>query len=117
MRIEISSGNPAATGILWGVAQQTSIRSVEIHAGPGAIGLDIGGIDGYAAYSKKETKPGRHTHGGGGTIEDVTILGGQVGMRVSCSQYTMRMLHVSGASVAGISLYTSTWAVQFVAIV
>ena len=112
--IEIGSGNFAATGILWGVAQQTSIRSVEIHAGSAAIGLDIGGTDGYSAYIKKESHPGRHTHGGGGAIEDIAVYGGKIGMRVTCSQWTMRALHLSGASVAGISLHDSTTTIQFV---
>lgn len=114
LRIEIGSGNFAASGILWGVAQQTSIRAVEIHTGSGTIGLDIGGVDGYAAYSRKEFRPGHHTHGGGGTLEDITVYGGKIGLRVTCSQWTIRALHLSGASVAGIQLYKTTTSVQFV---
>ena len=41
LRIEIGSGNEAATGILWGVAQQTSIRDVTVEAGPAAIAIDV----------------------------------------------------------------------------
>ena len=71
LRIEIGPGNEAASGILWGVAQQTDIRNVHVDAGDAAIGIDVSGTSGYAKYP-----PGSHRGaGGGGTIEDVTIVG------------------------------------------
>ena len=108
LRIEIGSGNEAATGILWGVAQQTSIRDVTVEAGPAAIGIDVSGQSGYAAYQHKS-----HSIGGGGTIEDVVITGGDVGMQIASSQWAMRGLTLSGAKSAGIKC-TGNWALQLV---
>lgn len=77
--IVVGPGNDGAVGILWDVAQQTSIRAVTIDMRlSGAIGIDEGGT-GYAATVSTGA-------GGGGTIEDVTILGGVVGLRVDASQ-------------------------------
>eukprot|EP01043_Picozoa_sp_COSAG02_P039898 COSAG02_NODE_3185_length_7214_cov_31.354181_6_plen_338_part_01 len=108
IHVEIGSGNEAATGILWGVAQQTSIRNVKVDAGPAAIGIDVSGASGYTAYQHK-----RHSIGGGGTIEDIEITGGDVGLRIASSQWTMRGLTLAGAKSAGIQC-TDNWAVQFV---
>lgn len=52
--------------------------------------------------------------GGGGTIEDVVIRGGRIGMRASGSQWTMRSVHITGASDAGLVLaHGGTWAFAF----
>jgi hypothetical protein len=42
LNIKISPGNSGATGVIWRVAQQTSIRNLTIDAKEGAVGLDIG---------------------------------------------------------------------------
>ena len=77
--VVVEAGNAGAVGILWDVAQQTSIRGVTVDLrASGAIGIDEGG-DGYAAAPNLKI-------GGGGTIEDVTILGGSIGLRVDASQ-------------------------------
>jgi hypothetical protein len=39
VRVEVGPGNPGAVGLVWNVAQQTTIRDVSIDAGSGAIGL------------------------------------------------------------------------------
>eukprot|EP01050_Picozoa_sp_SAG11_P028159 SAG11_NODE_7421_length_1147_cov_0.992366_1_plen_282_part_10 len=75
LRLDIGAGNNAATGIMWGVAQQTTIRDTIIQAGPAAVGLDISGKSNYA-----KTGPAGVGVGGGGTIEDVTVIGGEVGL-------------------------------------
>jgi hypothetical protein len=78
--IVVGAGNGGAVGILWDVAQQTSLRRITVDlTASGAIGVDEGG-DGYAAA------PGGLEAGGGGTVEDVLILGGQIGLRVDSSQ-------------------------------
>ena len=108
LRVEIGAGNTAATGILWGVAQQTSIRRVVVDAGPAAIGIDVSGQSGYAAYKGKS-----HSIGGGGTIEDVVVNGADVGMKVASSQWAMRGITLRGAASVGLSC-GGNWAVQFV---
>ena len=60
LRVEVGAGNVAATGILWGIAQQTTIRNTVIEAGPAAVGLDVSG---RSHYTKK---PGGVGYGGGG---------------------------------------------------
>ncbi len=78
--IVVGSGNDGAVGILWDVAQQTSLRRITIDlTASGSIGIDEGG-NGYAAAPS-----GLHA-GGGGTIEDVTVVGGQIGLRIDASQ-------------------------------
>ena len=87
--IVVRPGNAGAVGILWDVAQQTSIRAVTIDIRlSGAIGIDEGGT-GYAATASTGA-------GGGGTVEDVTILGGVIGLRVDASQ--VRRAGVGNAS-------------------
>lgn len=68
----------------------------------------MSGASGYAAYQHKG-----HSIGGGGTIEDVEIIGGNIGMRVASSQWAMRGLTLVGARSSGIQC-TGNWAVQFV---
>jgi hypothetical protein len=77
--IVVGAGNDGAVGIFWDVAQQTSVRSVTIDLRQsGAIGIDEGG-SGYVATPSTGA-------GGGGTLEDISILGGTVGLRVDASQ-------------------------------
>ena len=107
LRVEVGAGNVAATGILWGIAQQTTIRNTVIEAGPAAVGLDISG---RSHYTKK---PGGVGYGGGGTIEDVTIRGGDVGLKIASSQWALRGLTITGAAAVGILCERNT-NVQFV---
>eukprot|EP00947_MAST-08B_sp_MAST-8B-sp1_P003135 g3135.t1 len=104
LKVVVGPGNAAATGIMWGVAQQTALRDVTIDAGPAAIGLDVSGVDGYAAYGKGKG----HSVGGGGTIEDVTVRGGQTSLRVASSQWALRGLSLSGAASVGVVFEANT---------
>jgi glucan 1,3-beta-glucosidase len=108
LRLEIGAGNSAATGIMWGVAQQTTIRDVEIEGGPAAVGLDISGKSNYA-----KTGPQGVGVGGGGTIEDIQIRGAEVGLKIASSQWALRGITLSGAASVGI-LGEQNTNVQFV---
>lgn len=104
--IVVGAGNPGAIGLMWNVAQQTSIRNVTIDlTQSGAIGLDVSGSGDALAY---HMYGGGGDQGGGGTIEDVRILGGVIGMRAKGSQWTFRSIHMSGARDIGLFL-TQTW--------
>lgn len=106
--------NPGAVGILWKVAQQTSIRMVDIVAADAAIGLDAGGGNDYAddpgcADSLKGRFP---SQSGGGTIEGVSISGGKIGLRGTGSQWLFRSVFVDGSSKVGVQI-PSCWGFVF----
>ena len=82
---------------MWGVAQQTTIRDTVIEAGPAAVGLDISGMSNYAKTGAKGVGVG-----GGGTVEDVSIHGGEIGLKISSSQWALRGIDVSGAASVGV---------------
>lgn len=104
--IVVGPGNGGAVGILWDVAQQTSIRNVTVDLRlSGSIGIDEGGVGCEWGRLEKDALPRSIVHrryalpldaelpdgqstgaGGGGTIEDVTILGGAYGLRIDASQ-------------------------------
>ena len=100
--------NPGATGVLWNVAQQTSIRDVRVDATHAAVGLDLGnspcGLAVSCPYDKGTVKGGpRYLHtpatgGGGGTVENVTVVGGQFGIRITASQFLLRGSTVQNAT-------------------
>jgi len=94
--VRVERGNPGATGILWRVAQGTSIRDVAIDAGDAAVGLDVGGGTDYAAFDSPPSQPG------GGVIADVHIRGGRVGLRCWGSQWLFRSLRISGQRELGV---------------
>ena len=98
IRLLVERGNPGATGILWRVAQATSIRDVHIEAGDAAIALDIGGDTDYAAFDEPPSQAG------GGVIEDVQIAGGRIGLRATGSQWFLRSVHLSGQREIGVLL-------------
>ena len=79
-----TSRNAGAVGILWAVAQQTSLRDIHVKATGSVSGLDVG-------YSRSfgYTFPhgGHQSCGGGGTVNNVTVVAGQFGVRVSASQW------------------------------
>jgi hypothetical protein len=57
---------------------------------------------------------GGHDTGGGGTIEDVWIEGGSIGLRASGSQWTFRGVHVRNSQLVGVALHHGgTWAFSF----
>lgn len=89
--------NAGAVGIFWNVAQQTSLRNIFITLISGAVGLDVCTGNNY-------TTPPSNGIGGGGTVEDVSVIGGQFGIRVQASQFTFRGLRFSGQSIAAIGL-------------
>ena len=107
VRLEIGAGNAAATGIMWGIAQQTTIRDTVIDAGPAAVGLDVSGGSNYAKAPKGVG------FGGGGTIEDVTVRGGEVGLKIQSSQWALRGITLRGAASVGLLCNRNT-NVQFV---
>jgi alpha-galactosidase len=105
INIEVGGGNPAASGLLWGVAQQTSIRNVKIDlTASGLVGLDLSGDYDYKAFSEYG---GGADMGGGGTIEDVDIDGGLVGMRASGSQWSFARISIRSARSVGLLLQHS----------
>lgn len=52
-----------------------------------------------------------------GTIEDVTVLGGDIGIRAQGSQYTMRGLTFRGQRTAAIQVAGDVWTFAFASIV
>lgn len=105
LRLELGSDNDGAVGILWAVAQQTSIRNVSIDVASGFSGIDVGYPGGYAAPVV------RPTPGGGGTVEDVDVRGGAYGIRMSASQWLVRSLTIRDASIAAIAMPHAAWSV------
>ena len=105
--VRIGRGNPGAVGILWRVAQGTSIRDVSIDAGDAAIGLDVGGGTDYAAFDQPPSQPG------GGVIADTTITGGGTGLRCWGSQWLFRSLRVSGQREIGVHV-RNCWNFDFI---
>ena len=94
--VRVERGNPGAVGILWRVAQATSLRNVAIDAGDAAIGLDVGGGTDYAAFDAPPSQPG------GGVIADVRITGGHTGLRAWGSQWLFRSVHLTGQREIGV---------------
>jgi hypothetical protein len=98
--------NPGAVGVLWAVAQQTSLRNLSVAATAAYSGIDVGYPGGYAA------PVARPTPGGGGTVEDVEVSGGlQFGVRVSASQWLLRAVAVRSAAIACIALPNEAWSI------
>ena len=96
VKVRIERGNPGAVGILWRVAQGTSIRDVTIDARDAAVGLDVGGGTDYAAFDQPPSQPG------GGVIADTTIRGGRIGLRCWGSQWLFRSLRIRGQQEIGV---------------
>eukprot|EP01051_Picozoa_sp_SAG22_P004881 SAG22_NODE_275_length_13171_cov_11.640606_1_plen_309_part_00 len=102
-----TGGHAGAVGILWAVAQQTSLRDIRVAAAGSLSGLDVGysGSFGYVFPGG-----GHQSCGGGGTVNNVTVVGGQYGVRVSASQWYLDQVRASGQTVAGM-LIDEAWAV------
>lgn len=107
IHLRLEPGNPGAVGILWRVAQATSMREVTIEAGDAAIGLDIGGGVDYRAFDEPPSQ------GGGGTIEDVRIHGGRIGLRGWGSQWLFRSVHLRGQQEVGVQV-ANCWNFDFI---
>jgi hypothetical protein len=97
VNIQIDSDNAGAVGIFWSIAQQTSLRDIKIEGAN--IGIDVGVTKGYRTPLNSTAGIG-----GGGTIEDIAVNGGQFGMRVAGSQYTMRGLKFRGQAISAIQV-------------
>ena len=111
LRIVTRPGNAGAVGVYWDVAQQTSLRNISIDlTASGAVGIDQGADD-YAV----EFVPGLSL-GGGGSLEDISIVGGEVGLRVSSSQFSYRNLAIHNASQSCVDMTRLSWAQTFVAL-
>jgi glucan 1,3-beta-glucosidase len=106
LSIEIGPSNDGAVGIFWNVAQQTSLRDITIR--DAAVGIDVSVTEGYATPQHSTAGVG-----GGGTIEDITIVGGRVGMRLAGSQFAMRGLHFKGQSVTALHIPRQVWTFAF----
>jgi hypothetical protein len=110
LKISIQPGNPGAVPITWNVAQQTSLRSVAIAAAPDTpIALDVGAGPEYEHWNAGVP----YSLGGGGTVEDVSITGGQVGVRVGAAQFLLRNLQVSGVGATALEVAQLAWSVVF----
>jgi glucan 1,3-beta-glucosidase len=110
VNLRVLAGNDGAVGILWPVAQQTSLRRISIDmTASGAIGIDFqGGADYNVTY------PYNSSIGGGGTVEDIIVLGASTGLRLAASQWTYRNITVVGASSACISATSTCWALTII---
>jgi glucan 1,3-beta-glucosidase len=99
-----TGGYAGAVGILWIVAQQTSLRDIHVVATGSVSGIDVG----YSGSYGYEGAPS--TPGGGGTVNNVTVIGGKYGVRVSASQWYVDQVRASGQTEAGM-LIDEAWAV------
>lgn len=106
LRIRIGAHNAGAVGLYWSIAQQTSLRGLVIEGAN--VGIDVAVTAGYLTPLNSSAGLG-----GGGTIEDITVVGGRYGMRVQGSQYTMRGLRFVGQSVSAIQVAAEVWSFAF----
>jgi glucan 1,3-beta-glucosidase len=108
LALDISSpGNAGAVGIYWCVAQQTSLRNLQVTVGGAFSGIDICQMPGYP-------HAGGGGQGGGGTVEDIAISGGSYGLRGGSSQWTFRGLRLDGQRSASLWLSVLLWQFAFV---
>eukprot|EP00040_Diaphanoeca_grandis_P014876 m.75570 g.75570 ORF g.75570 m.75570 type:complete len:696 (+) comp24802_c0_seq1:124-2211(+) len=108
--LKLGETNVGATGILWSVAQQTSLRNITIEAGNAFSGLEVG----FAGNSPPYAHSAHASPGGGGTVEDIVITGGQYGLRASASQWFLRSVRVSRSKVACATIPVQAWAITLV---
>ena len=104
--IEVGPLNDGAVGIFWNVAQQTSLRDIAIHGA--AVGVDVGVTEDYATPQHSSAGVG-----GGGTIEDLTVVGGRIGMRLAGSQFALRGLRFQRQSETALLLPWEVWTFTF----
>ena len=108
--IEIGAGNPGAVGIMWNVAQQTSLRDVTLTcAADTAVCLDVGTGSDYEHFNSGVA----FSLGGGGVVDDVRVHGGVVSVRVAAAQFLLSNLVVSGAAVVGLRVWQLAWSLVF----
>lgn len=101
-----TSRHAGAVGILWAVAQQTSLRDIHVEATGSVSGLDVG----YSSSFGYVFPHGHQSCGGGGTVNNVTVVAGQFGVRVSASQWYLDQVRTSGQTKAGV-LVDEAWAI------
>ena len=107
LTLDVSAkGNAGAVGLYWCVAQQTSLRNLQVIVGDAYSGIDIC-VSEFAAHA------GGGGNGGGGTIEDVAITGGAVGIRADSSQWAFRGLRTAGQRESAIRLQDMIWTFAF----
>jgi glucan 1,3-beta-glucosidase len=107
LTLDISaSGNSGAVGLYWCVAQQTSLRNLNFLLGGAYSAVDI-------CVSEFSAHAGGGGNGGGGTIEDVAITGGEVGIRADSSQWALRGLRISGQRKTAVLLQDMIWTFAF----
>jgi hypothetical protein len=108
INVDVSApGNAGAVGIYWCVAQQTSLRNVDVTVGGGFSGVDICQLDNY-------TQTGGGGSGGGGSIEDLVVTGGEHSIRGMSSQFAFRGLRLMGARTSAILIEHFAWIFAFV---
>lgn len=106
LNIRVEPKNPGAVPLTWNVAQQTSLRNVHIQASPDTpVALDLGAGPEYAHW--KDGVP--YTLGGGGVVEDVSVTGGVIGMRMAAAQFELRNLDISGSGRVGVQVSQLAW--------
>jgi glucan 1,3-beta-glucosidase len=107
LNIDLTLGNIGATALYWCVAQQTSLRDMQILVNDAKYGIDICVSTGYEHQ-------GGGGNGGGGSIEDVRIIGGESAIRADSSQWTFRSLNLSNQVSSAIILQDMIWSFAFV---
>ena len=108
--IEVGAGNPGAVGIMWNVAQQTSVRDVScVCAADTAVCLDVGTGPDYEHFNSGAA----FSLGGGGVIDDVRVHGGVVGVRVAAAQFLISNMVVTGATDVGLRVWQLAWSLVF----
>ena len=111
LRIDLSAGgNVGATALYWCVAQQTSLRSLDLVLGDAAVGIDICVSAGYP-------HSGGGGNGGGGSIEDISVSGGSYAVRADSSQWAFRGIRLAGQRVSGVHLQDMIWSFAFLDVV
>jgi hypothetical protein len=109
LQLKLGESNVGATGILWAVAQQTSLRNLSIDAGGAYSALDVGVATNPCLYAR-----GCHSCGGGGTVENIDITGGNYGIRTSASQWLFKSITITGSRVAGVSIPSNAWTLSMI---
>lgn len=92
--LDLGEDNIQACGIHWAVAQATVLRNMTINVSSGQSGIWV-------------------ENGGGGTIADVEVIGGQTGIFIGGQQWTFRNVYIHGAAQIGIDINWN-WVFTFI---
>ena len=108
--IVVEEGNTGAVALTWNVAQQTTLRNVTINAASDtAVALDVGVTSEYEHWNAGVP----FTLGGGGTIEDVTIVGARTGIRIAATQFPLRGISIHNSSEVALRVLPPAWSLAF----